>query len=346
MLRLLHPKVNEIFSFEHHVLIWIQSNEGWIEVDFQPYRDFQNKLIFLSPNQPIKFVFGDFKISVLEFSKEAIFQSPDYRVLFKHLISLGYIELLEKEKSGQSLLIENQPTNILDISTHQWFWQNPFQAKKEEYEVIFDLKDVIDAHFNENWSVEQFISNLHHEYISIHRLVKNRLGLTVKHLAQKKLLIESQKDIALTDKPIQEVAFDMGFKDPSYFNRFFKKQTQLTPQSFRERFGKEEDDLFVEDLRFLIQNFHIQNRSTAFYADKLFMSVPTLSRKVKDRFNTTIGELVRIEIIKTAKHLLEDLKVKECAYELGFTEANHFSSFFKKYTGETPSEYLSKKYHQ
>ncbi len=201
---------------------------------------------------------------------------------------------------------------------------------------------MIDEHFKENWSVQQFVTNINHEYYAIQKLVKNRLGLTVKNLAQRKVIIESQKDIALTDKPIQEVAYDMGFKDPAYFNRFFKGQTQLTPAKFRQKYGVDPSNFFLQDLTALIQAHHKNQHSTAFYADQLFMSIKTLSRKVKDQLNMTVGDLLRTELINTAKILLKVATIKATARELGFKEANHFSAYFKKYTGLTPSEYQGK----
>lgn len=342
MLKTFHPKINEFTVFPQHVMIWIKSGNGMIEVDFKHYSHFQDKLIFLSPNQPIKFLYGTFEAVILAFPNDLVTATTDFRVLFKHLIAMGYIEFSNKKQCLLDTLFDENPLTILDVSTNQWFWQNPFNAAKDEYTIIFDLKEVIDEHFNENWSVGQFVSNINHEYYSIQQLVKNRLGLTVKNLAQRKLVIESQKDIALTDKPIQEVAYDMGFKDPAYFNRFFKQQTQLTPVAFRKKFGIDPNDFFLQDLTVLIQTHHKNQHTTSFYADKLFMSIKTLSRKVKNQLNMTVGDLIRVELIKNAKILLKENTIKTTALELGFREANHFSAYFKKHTGLTPSEYQHK----
>jgi AraC-like DNA-binding protein len=350
MIKIFKPNLNQLILSPNHVLVWIKSGNGLIEVDFKTYTDYEDKVIFLAPNQPLKFVFGDFEVALLEFPNQLVSKSRDYRVLFKHLISLGYIAFSEKKQEVLETLFAENPLKILDISTNQWYYQNPFQANKEEYSIIFDLKEVIDLHFNENYSVDQLVKLIKQEHYSIHTVVKNKLGLTIKNLAQKKLLIESQKDIAFTDKPIKAVAYDMGFNDPAYFNRFFKEQINLTPSEFRANFGNtiQTSDTFVQDLLFLIQQHHPSERSTTFYADTLHMSIKTLSRKVKDRLNLTVGDLIRVEIINTAKKLLQDLPIKEVAYELGFEEPNHFSSFFKKHTGITPTEYqfefLSKKY--
>ncbi len=61
--------------------------------------------------------------------------------------------------------------------------------------------------------------------------------------------------------------------------------------------------------------------------------------------NTSLGYLIRLELINTAKlMLLDDASVATISRRLGFEEANHFSRFFKHYSGSTPTDFKSKKY--
>ncbi len=48
-----------------------------------------------------------------------------------------------------------------------------------------------------------------------------------------KTIAEAQALLAQTSKPIKEVAYQLGFQEPTHFSRFFKKQTGLTPSAFR-----------------------------------------------------------------------------------------------------------------
>ena len=61
--------------------------------------------------------------------------------------------------------------------------------------------------------------------------------------------------------------------------------------------------------------------------------------------NASLGQLIRNEVVLSSQRLLlQDMPIKEVAYTLGFEEPNHFSHFFKKYTGSTPQHFKNKKY--
>ena len=124
--------------------------------------------------------------------------------------------------------------------------------------------------------------------------------------------------------------YEHGFKDPAYFNRVFSKMSGASPNKFREDVDFHSRDTFLPELYQLLETHHMGQRSAGFYASKMHVSIRTLSKKVKDRLNITLGQLIRMELIKTAKSLLQaDNNIKEIAFELGFAEANHFSSFFQ-----------------
>ena len=160
-----------------------------------------------------------------------------------------------------------------------------------------------------------------------------------------KRLIESKKEIAFTEKNIQEISYELGFKDPAYFNRVFLKSTGQNPMEFRENFDYQNKDIFTQNIVELLKKFHTQERALEFYADKVNLSVKALSRKVQAKMNTSLGQLIRLELINTAKlMLLDDISIHSIAEKLHFEEPNHFSSFFKHYSGITPSDFKSKKY--
>jgi AraC-like DNA-binding protein len=345
MIKKFTPEINKIYLIQTHTMYHILEGMGNIEVDFNAYHDWDDKLIFLEKGQYIKFTSGNFIVRKIEFESKQVFHSKEVRVLFKHLVSLGYINFDECEDCktflNQTAFSENA-SDIIDISSNQWYWQNPFHAKKDEYHVIFDVKDIIDENFKSNLTNDQLIKMLGSSRYRAQSIFKSKVGLTVKSLYTLKRLSESKKDIALTDKNINEIAYEYGFVDPAYFNRIFKNSSGLSPSEFRKKINFEERDSFSPKLFELLKNYHAEERSVSFYAESMNLSPKTLSKKVKTQLNTTIGQLIRNEIINSAKlMLLDGWTIKEVAYELAFEEANHFSSFFKKYTNTTPSDYIA-----
>ncbi len=342
------PELNKVYLMEKYTLLHFLEGSGGIQVDFKSYHDWQDKIIFLEKGQYIKFLSEKFVVRKIEFSDEILFRNKDVRVLFKHLVELGYINFNECETCQKYLsntVFSNSLNDIIDISSKQWYWQNPFQANKEEYHIIFDAKEVIDEKFKNNLSNEKLSKLINHRGLDTQALFKTKLGISLKSMVNNKRLLESKKKIAFSDLSIKEIAYDLGFKDPAYFNRVFKSVSGKSPNQFRKDFEYEDRESFTQDLYNLIETHHSKQRSVNFYADKMHMSIKTLSKKVKDKLNISIGQLIRQELINTAKSFLEnDLNVNEIAYLLGFEEANHFSAFFKHHTGVSPSQFKNKKY--
>lgn len=343
MIKKFRPELNKVIFIKKNTMLHILEGNGGIEVDFKSYHDWKDKLIFLETGQYIKFTSDNFLVRKIEFKKKEVFQNKDVRVLFKHLVALGYIDFNECslcQKYLNSNVFSESNSDIIDVSSKQWYWQNPFRANREEYHIIFEIKDIIDEQYKNHLSNEKISKIIGLRGYEAHALFKNKVGLTVKSMLAQKRFLESKKEIAFTNKSIKEIAYEYGFKDPAYFNRVFSNQEGQSPNKFREIINFETDDTFLPELYHLLEAHHKEQRSIDFYANKLSMSIKTLSKKVKDKLNITLGQLIRQEIINTAKLLLQsDLNIKEIAFELGFEEANHFSSFFKHYTSATPVEY-------
>ena len=67
--------------------------------------------------------------------------------------------------------------------------------------------------------------------------VKRATGVTAGHLIRQRVLTEAKRQLVFTSQAIHEIAYDLAFSDPSHFTRFFRKQTGMTPQAFREGRG-------------------------------------------------------------------------------------------------------------
>ncbi len=335
---------NQVYFVTKRTMYHVLKGTGGIQVDFKNYFDWKDKLIFLETGQYIKFLSEGFEVRKIEFEDEDLFNNSEVRVLFKHLISLGYINFSECTDCQRYLnnTVFSEPQHIIDVSSKHWYWQNPFNANSDEYHLIFDVKELVDQQYKNHLSNSALVKLMGGDGANAYSLITDKVGVSIRNLLGNKRLTESKKEIAFSGKSIKEISYEYGYKDPAYFNRVFKKQTGTTPVEFRDKLEFSNQDTFAQNLFELIRAHHKSDRQVAFYADKLKISSKSLSNKVKEELQVSIGQLIRQFLVNTSKEMLsQGNSVKEISHELGFEEANHFSAFFKHYSGESPTNYIT-----
>ena len=59
-------------------------------------------------------------------------------------------------------------------------------------------------------------------------------GQTFKSYLNELLLNRAQELLISADDTVQEIAFELGYSDPYYFHRFFRKQAGISPAKYRK----------------------------------------------------------------------------------------------------------------
>lgn len=101
----------------------------------------------------------------------------------------------------------------------------------------------------------------------------------------------------------------------------------------------------LRDFKKLVEEKYREWHKVKEYAAELHISTKHLSQTVKDLTGKVAKEHIQDRLALEAKRLLlhTGLSVKEVAYEIGFEEPLHFSGFFKKRVGISPSQFRQKK---
>lgn len=66
-------------------------------------------------------------------------------------------------------------------------------------------------------------------------MVKKRLGMTAMQVISQAIMTDAKAQLKSSDAQIKEIAISLGFSNMSFFNKFFKEHTQMTPKQYREQ---------------------------------------------------------------------------------------------------------------
>ena len=123
--------------------------------------------------------------------------------------------------------------------------------------------------------------------------------------------------------------------------RLIIKVTRIAKrQHLQEELPTQEYDL-LREYNLLVEKNYKTHHQVQDYAALLYKSPKTLSNLFKKAGAKSPLRIIQDRIALEAKRLLRytDKDVAEIAYEVGFTEASHFSRFFKKSVGTTPGDF-------
>lgn len=121
-------------------------------------------------------------------------------------------------------------------------------------------------------------------------------------------------------------------------NRIFTAREK----SDRSKISRQEDILWK--FLTLLKQYHQEERTVNFYADKMCISPKHLSSVIKQMSHKTAHELIADFVTMTAKRLLKTttMSIQEISDELNFANQSFFGKFFKQNTGQSPSAYRRK----
>jgi AraC family transcriptional regulator, transcriptional activator of pobA len=100
--------------------------------------------------------------------------------------------------------------------------------------IAFEFKHILSKYIKTNHEVDFYAKILDVSPNHLNRCVKEYFKKSTTQLMAEMLILEAKVLLHQPSISISEIGFAIGFEDPSYFGRFFKKQTGQTPTEFRK----------------------------------------------------------------------------------------------------------------
>lgn len=241
----------------YHIML-VKNGVGKHTIDFTSYDMKPNTLFFVSPGQVHSFAMdGEYDGYILTFNSEFYLLRNDMQTLlnypfFHSISSEPYLYLddsntkihtvfddLYDEYTSEVDHQENILRALLDVLlirtlrsyTHTFSNGTPMYLTYQ----LRKLELLIDSHFKESKLLADYADMMFLSTSQLNSICKKGLNKTVTNLIHERILLEARRLLLFTDKTVEEIAYELGFTEKSYFMRFFKKHQQLTADAYRKQ---------------------------------------------------------------------------------------------------------------
>lgn len=235
-----------------------------LTVDFNRYKTKKPSLFFLT-SQRLNIEKGKEESMLLHYNRDFYcIQIHDKEVacdglLFHNIFEIPFVELdpseaimikglfqnikdeLEWKDSSAEEMIRTYVKQIIIRATRKWKKQNldndTIKIQGSELDIFRDFSRHLEIHFREKHHVSDYAELLHiapktltHKFKSLNLESPNQFIIN-------RILLEAKRLLFYTDKPVKEIAYDLGYEDPAYFNRLFTHKTGSTPTNFKKNYS-------------------------------------------------------------------------------------------------------------
>jgi AraC-like DNA-binding protein len=234
--------------------------EGEIEyfADFKKHSVTGPALMFLSPDQVYQNVRGElYKKVHISFNKDFLINEVQgviscWEYMFsQEVIAVKdeatlaelqtYIQLMQQEFNStrpQKNLVLRNLLNAFIICSARLMTCNCktkiVQMDSSQNKIVRQFKTLTDEHYLHRTKVVEYADMLYVTPGHLNDLIKSVTGKTAKQIIDEKRVVEAKRLLYWGQHSVKQIAGHLNFEDDSYFNRFFKKHTGLTPALFQK----------------------------------------------------------------------------------------------------------------
>ena len=139
--------------------------------------------------------------------------------------------------NSKHILLKNLLHNFLLLAEREKRKQGFTELKKGadlDYTLLF--RDLLETNYTKLKSVNDYAKIICISEKRLGQATTKVLGKSPKEIINERILLEAKRLLVHTNLSIKEIGQELGFEDPAYFVRHFKKNTETTPVEFRVSF--------------------------------------------------------------------------------------------------------------
>jgi AraC family transcriptional activator of pobA len=250
----------------YYTVIWVIKGRGKIRSNFSEYDFEANSLLTFAIYNPFMITTdGELEGIALNFhpdffcihkhDKEVacngvlfnnIYEPPLVRVdepsegIFKMVLEQIKAEMQNPALAQYELLMSYLKIFLITavrLKTEQQPYNETILIDRKEPFILQNLKDAIEIHFKNKHSSSDYADMLNISAKALAKMAKAHFNRTISDMIAERIIIEAKRELYLTNKPVKEIAYELGYNDEYYFSRFFKTNADVSPQLYRDTVG-------------------------------------------------------------------------------------------------------------
>ena len=113
--------------------------------------------------------------------------------------------------------------------------EQPFTPQDLQGKRVYQFIWLVEAHYASQTHVGFYAAQMGLSPKWLNKILQLNLQKTATQIVHERLLLEAKRELTIQERTIKEIAFRLGFEEPSYFARFFRKHTGNSPTEFQEK---------------------------------------------------------------------------------------------------------------
>jgi AraC family transcriptional regulator, transcriptional activator of pobA len=107
-------------------------------------------------------------------------------------------------------------------------------TRQQQHDVVYNFHYLVDKFFYEKKAVYDYARELNINEKYLNEIIKKQTGKTASSIIKERILLEAKCLLLYTKLDVSEIAYELRFREPSNFMRFFKTYEKITPSAFRK----------------------------------------------------------------------------------------------------------------
>jgi len=254
--------INKPHKHDFYLTVLFTEGAGVHEIDFKTYPVNEGALFLIKPGQTHYWKFTEKAEGYIFFHSKSFydFHFPNKQIdnypffysrfnasaLYLNKINVAsFVTLfikISEENTGNKLFSIQKMSLLIDslyIDASRLFiavTDVKIEINKKRVTHFNELERLIDANYLVEKRPDFYAKQINVSIKHLNKIVNATVGKSTSELVQERIILEAKRLLVYGKLTSQEIAFSLGYDDPSYFSRIFKKKCGVSPSEFAKQY--------------------------------------------------------------------------------------------------------------